>query len=199
MDNTTPDFQEWQQSYPKPHRGRSDESKYDYPQDTQFPLEEDSQFYATTVYPGDEERPSYTSAPIMVPKRKRAGSGAPHITVSEYGYDAGAIKHIYPPRTQTQHHTFHEQRDHAYPRPIRVSGNNEYRHETHSEYSQCASPSSLRSSVAFPHDSSSYTTKYSASPPLSTFSETSTLSRGVNSYGRVPLWYEEQEAFTRYR
>ena len=201
--NNMPDPPEWEQPYPKPRQRRSDESRFDYHQDTQFPMEEDSQFYATAAYPGDEERPSYSSPPIMVPKRTGAGSGsgAPRITVSEYGYEAGAInshKHIYPPQVQTHHHTSREQRDRGHSRPIRGSGSNEYRHETHSEYSQCPSPSGLRFSTAVSYDSTSYTTRYSTSPTSPTFSEMSTPPREMNTYGRVPLWYEEREAFTRY-
>lgn len=200
--NNMPNFPEWEQPYPKPRQERSDESRLDYHQDTQFPLEEDSQFYATAVYAGDEERHSYSTPPIKIPKRTSAGSSAPHITVSDYGYEAGAInshRHIYPPRIQTEHHNFHERRDHARPRPIRGSGNNEYHHETHSEYSQCSSPSSQRYPTGIAYDSASYTRRYSTSPTSPTFSEMSIPPREVNSYGRVPLWYEEQEAFTRYR
>jgi len=159
--------------------------------------------------------------PAPYPAHTVEAARAPKITVSAYEYEG--YEYTYHPQQpdshiHQQHHHYqkrypepdHYSEDphgqvpqdpyierHVYPtEPFHYNSGHSYSHQSHSRRNPPQSPlASSHHLRRIPSTMSNHSERYSASPPSPTDSE---VSRQVNSYGRVPLWYEERVAFTRY-
>lgn len=163
-----------------------------------------------------DTHPEGISVPAPYSAYALGAAPAPKITVSAYDYEGYEYTHQ-PQQPDShiyqQHHKRYPEHDYSEEDPRgpvpqdSYSGHRVYSPESpHDPYHSNNSysrhhnhPQSPTSSShhlkRIPSSVSKYSDRYSASPPSPTEPETS---RGVNSYGRVPLWYEERVAFTRY-
>ncbi|KAF8424195.1 hypothetical protein EV426DRAFT_707947 [Tirmania nivea] len=163
--------------------------------------------------------PEGISVPAPYPAHALGAESAPKITVSACEYEAYEYtSHPQQPDSHNQHHQIrYPEHDHSEENPRRsvpqdsYSGrhvypsesshdpyrsNHSYSGQLYSHHNHPQSPTASSYHLRrIPSSVSNHSERSLASPPSPTDSETS---REVNSYGRVPLWYEERVAFTRY-
>jgi len=167
-----------------------------------------------------DTHPEGISVPAPYPAHALGAASAPKITVSAYDYEG--YEHTYHPQQpdshiQQQHHKGYPEHDYSEEDPRGpvpqdsysgrhvyspesshdpYNSNHSYPRQSYSHHKHPQSPTSSSYHLRRdPSSASNHSERYSASPPSPTDSE---ASREVNSYGRVPLWYEERVAFTRY-
>ena len=176
--------------------------------------------YSPAIAP--DTHPEGISVPAPYPAYT-LGASAPKITVSAYDYEGYEYTH-HPQQPDSHIHQQHHKRypEHGYPeedprRPVpqdSYSGrrvyspesshdpyrsNHSYSRQSYSHYNHPQSPTASSYHLRrIPSSVSNHSERYSASPPSPPSPTDSEASREVNGYGRVPLWYEERVAFTRY-
>ena len=216
---------EWRRAYEPRHRTSGSDSRQslDSPVDDRYSYEYPHTMPTTApevAYTRSEAIP----VPAPYPTHAIGAVPAPKITVSAYEYEG--FEYTYHPQqpdshTNQQHRHYHKgypehdgyegdpcgpvpqdsysghcvySTESSHDRPYRSS--HSYPRQSYSHHNHPQSPTmSSHHLRRDPSSASNYSGRYSASPPSPTESETS---REVNSYGRVPLWYEERVAFTRY-
>jgi len=147
-----------------------------------------------------EGRYSYSEripAPTSERERARVMQPAPRITVSEY--DGLEYGYTYPASSSVRHES--QRHPEQYPRQT-PAYQDPYRSRTSSQYYSPSISNSPSAGGAYPlrRVPSNQSDRYSVSPPSPTAYPEGVQMQPVqvNRYGRVPLWYEEREAFTRY-